>query len=450
MTLSDVLKRLDDADITRVKIGAFDIDGVLRGKHISRKKFESSVVGGLGFCDVIFGWDIADTLYDGVDVKVTGWNTGYPDAIARIDLDSCRLIPWEPGTALLLLDLCDKDGSPLPMAPRNLLRSVVAKAEALGYDPRFAAEYEFFIYRETPQSLREKGFRNLTPLSPGMFGYSVLRASAHSPLVLDIFDSMNAFNVPLEGLHTETGPGVYEAAVTVDKGLAAGDKAALFKTGVKEICARHQLIPTFMAKVSPDLPGCGGHIHQSLWDKAKDNNLFHGGDGVMSDLMQHYIAGLVKYLPELLVLFAPTINSYKRLVPGTWAPVNASWGMDNRTAAVRAIPGRAKSARIEMRMSGADNNPYLGMAACLAAGLDGIDNQLDLPEPVTNAYAPGNAAPLPGNLTEATARFRSSEMARRWFGDAFVDHYAATRDWEVRQHHKAVTDWELSRYFESI
>jgi len=450
MTLSDVLKRFDEASIHRVKLGAFDIDGILRGKHVSRKKFESSAASGLGFCDVIFGWDIADLLYAHPGVTVTGWHTGFPDATARIDLETCRIIPWEPGTALLLLDLCDKHGDPLPLAPRNLFRHVASKASALGYDAHFAAEYEFFLFRESPESLRQKNFRNLTPLSPGMFGYSVLRASQHSPIVLDLFDQLESFDVPLEGIHTETGPGVYEAAIHAANGIHPADRAALFKTAAKEICSRHGIIPTFMAKCNHDLPGCGGHIHQSLWDHEKGANLFHADDHSMSDLMQSYTAGLLRYLPELMLMHCPTVNSYKRTVPGTWAPINATWAIDNRTSAVRAIPGRAKSPRTEMRLTGADANPYLAMAACLAAGLEGIDNQLDLPPATSNAYEASDAPALPSSIEQAIALFRQSHLARRWFTDAFVDHYAATREWEARQYSKAVTDWELARYFESI
>ena len=447
MTLDEVLRTLDENQIHRIKLGIFDIDGVLRGKYISRKKFESSVLSGLGFCDVVFGWDVGDVLYD--NVTFTGWKTGYPDATVRVDFSTLRLIPWEPGTALFLLDAYDKNGDLLGVAPRSVFRRVLDRAVSQGYDAFFAAEYEFFLFNETPHSLREKGYRHLTPLTPGMFGYSVVRASQNQQLVLDLFDQLTRFEIPLEGLHTETGPGVYEAAINVDVGLAAADKAALFKTAVKEICARHGLIATFMAKWNPDLPGSGGHIHQSLWDSDKQTNLFHH-DGAMSDIMQNYVAGLVKNLPDLCVMFAPTINSYKRAVPGAWAPVNATWGVDNRTVAVRALPGSAKSARVEMRACGADLNPYLGMAACLAAGLDGVDHQTDLPPAAENAYAASNAPALSRNLKEATERFRRSELARQWFGDSFVDHFAATRDWEVRQHEKAVTDWELSRYFEAI
>ncbi len=450
MNLSDILHRFDEQNIQRVKLGVFDIDGVLRGKYISRKKFESAVLGGLGFCDVIFGWDIADVLYEGVPVTITGWKTGYPDAVARIDLETFRKVPWEPGTALFLLDLHDKHGEPLPMAPRNVLRRVLKRAADQGYDVWLAAEYEFFIFDETPDTLREKGYRNLRSLTPGMFGYSVVRASANAPLVLDLFDQLGAYGIAVEGLHTETGPGVYEAAIGVDKGLAAADKAALFKTAVKEICSRHGVIPTFMAKWNSELPGASGHVHQSLWDRAHDKNLFYGGESVMSTLMESYIAGLVKRLPELLPLFCPTINSYKRTVPGTWAPINATWGLDNRTTAIRAIPGGAKSTRIETRICGADINPYLAMAASIAAGLEGVGEKMVLPPATLNAYAAEDAVPLPRNLAEATDRFHRSEMARAWLGDAFVDHYAATRQWEIRQSEKAVTDWELARYFEAI
>lgn len=441
-TLENVLAKFQALGVERVKLGAIDIDGVLRGKYISIDKFRSAADSGMGFCDVIVGWDIGDVLYD--NVKVTGWHTGYPDSPARVDLSTFRLIPWEPGTAFFLLDLPE-----LPMSPRQLLRCVVEEAQRRGYQPYFAAEYEFWMFRETAAGLREKGFRNLTPLSPGMFGYSVLRASQNAPLVLDLLGQMKAFDVPLEGFHTETGPGVYEAAIAVDTALAAADKAALFKTAAKEIAAKHGVIPTFMAKWSADLPGSSGHLHQSLWGGDPAANLFHASDG-MSQLMRHYIAGLVANMPELQAMFCPTVNSYKRTVPGTWAPVNATWGIDNRTCSVRAIPGGAKSSRIELRLTGADINPYLAMAASLAAGLDGIERKLIPADPATNAYESKDAAPLARNLREANDRFHGSGVARRFFGDAFVDHYAATREWEVRQYEKSVTDWELARYLESI
>jgi glutamine synthetase len=445
MTLEELRLRFEDHQIRRVKLGVTDIDGVLRGKYVSLEKFFSAAKAELGFCDVIFGWDIADVLYD--NVQATGWHTGYPDAAARIDLSTFRLIPWEPGTAFFLIDIYTKTGEPFMLSPRQLFLKVLQEAGKRGYEAYFSAEYEFWLFDETPATLREKGFRNLKPISPGMFGYSVLRASQNQQLVLDIMEQLAGFNVAVEGFHTETGPGVYEAAIAVDTGIAAADKAALFKTAVKEVCGRHGVTPTFMAKWNADLPGSSGHIHQSLW---QGKNLFQAADGSLPPAMRHYIGGMIENLPDAMAMICPTINSYKRTVPGAWAPVNATWDIDNRTTAVRAIPGRGKSARIELRLSGADINPYLAMAASLAAGLDGIERAVNPPEPTRNAYEAGATRPLPRTLAEATRLFRASEFTRRWFGDEFVDHFAATREWEIRQFEKAVTDWELARYLESI
>jgi glutamine synthetase len=448
--LGDVREQFREHKVRRVKLCAVDIDGVLRGKWISLEKFDGMAEGTMGFCDVVFGWDIGDALYD--NVKYTGWHTGYPDATCRIDLQSFRLIPWEPCTGLFLLDFVDREAKPLEIAPRQVLQRVLQRAEGMGYLPKFSVEYEFFMFRETAQSLREKQFANLTPLTPGMFGYSILRASSSAELLLEMLTQLEAFGIPLEGLHTETGPGVFEAAIAVDEGMRAADRAVLFKTAVKEIAGRHGLIPTFMAKWNAKLPGSSGHLHQSLWQHQQHNdiNLFATDEaGCIGAVMQQYIAGLVANMPELMACFCPTVNSYKRTVPGAWAPVNATWGIDNRTTAVRAIPSAGKSGRVELRLTGADINPYIAMAASLAAGLDGIERELPLPAPVVNAYA-DQAPPLPHTLGEATRKLRESAMARKWLGDEFVEHYAATREWEVRQFEQAVTDWELARYLESI
>src|SRR5580658_2587047 len=449
MDRESIKRRFEDNHVRRIKLGAFDTDATLRGKYISVEKFWSAAESGLGFCDVIFGWDIGDVLYD--NVKFTGWHTGYPDAHCRIDLSSYRLIPWEPGTAFFLLDFCNAEGGPLGIAPRQVFQRVLDRAAERGYTAHFSAEYEFFIFRETAQTLRDKHFAGLTPLTPGLFGYSVLRASANAELVLEIMEALAAFDVPLEGFHTETGPGVYEAAIAVEPGLASADRAALFKVAVKEIAVRHNLTPTFMAKWNAALPGSSGHLHQSLSHTGDRENLFAGdaADGGMSELMRQYIAGQVTNMPGLTAIFCPTINSYKRTVPGAWAPVNATWGVDNRTTAVRAIPGGKKSTRVELRITGADINPYLAMAASLAAGLDGIERKLELAPPTVNAYS-GDAPRLPRTLGEATGMFRESRLAREWLGEEFVEHYASTREWEVRQNEKAVTDWELARYFESV
>ncbi|MEO0471264.1 MAG: glutamine synthetase family protein [Bacteroidota bacterium] len=436
----------------KVKLAITDIDGILRGKVIHVDKFLSVAKGGFGFCDVVFGWDAADVSYD--NAQITGWHTGYPDAHARLDLQSFRRVPWDNGVPFFLGDFVDQDGQALAACPRNLLKGIRQRCFDAGFAPVFAQEFEWFNFEETPRSLAEKGFHDPQPMTPGMFGYSILRSSQKHAFFNALFDQLRQFDVPLEGLHTETGPGVYEAAILYGDILEAADRAVLFKSGVKEIAYRHGLMATFMAKIREDLPGSSGHIHQSLWDIERKNNLFHSeahAEG-MSTIMQSYIAGQLHCLPHILPMFAPTINSYKRLVEGAWAPTTLTWGRDNRTTALRVLSGGAKSCRLETRVCGADANPFLAMSAALASGLYGIQNglKLDQPKTVGNGYEEFSYGSLPRNLWEATQAMKASVIAKELFGEAFVDHFVRTREWEWREFAKSVTDWERKRYFEII
>ncbi len=436
--------------IRRVKLGGIDVDGVWRGKYVSLDKFFSAAEGGMGFCDVVFGWDLGDVLYD--NARITGWHTGYPDTHARVDLSTGRIIPWEPDAAAFLLDFVNRDGSPHPASPRQLLQRVAGRARELGFRPRFGAEYEYFVLRETPETLRAKRFADLTPLSPGMFGYSWLRTSANAELVHALVDGSNAFGIDIEGMHTETGPGVYETAIRYDELERAADKAVLFKTVVKEICARRGLTACFMAKVSATLPGCSGHVHQSLWDLEGRKNLFYDPRATdrMSPTLRHYLGGQLALMPELTALYWPTVNSYKRSVENTWAPTSATWGRENRTTALRVIGDDPKSTRVEFRLLGADMNAYIGMSASLAAGLWGIQNEVEPPPICTGNGYQAEAEPLPRTLKEAVERLKGSDCARELLGEGFIDHYIRTREWEVRQFERAVTTWELERYMELI
>ncbi|MBW2189213.1 MAG: glutamine synthetase [Deltaproteobacteria bacterium] len=451
--MSEELRRdFNEKGIKKVKLGGFDVDGVLRGKHVSLEKFWSALEKGFGFCDVIFGWDVADRLYD--NAKVTGWATGYPDAVARIDASTFRVLPDAPDTAHFIVDFYTQDEEPHPACPRNLLKTVINRASEAGFSAKFSAEFEFWVFRETPESLHEKDFRKLDPLSPGMFGYSWLRAGQHQALVDDILDTCGAYDIEIEGLHPETGPGVWEAALRYDDVLAAADKGALFKTTLKQICARHDLSVTFMAKWNADMPGSSGHIHQSLWDAGGQINLFAAaGADHLSETGLHYLGGLVTLAPELTALYSPFVNSYKRYVPGVWAPLNSSWGIENRTCGSRVILGQSDHAtRIELRQTAADINPYIAMAACLGSGLYGIANRIDPPAmTVGDATSGGDPAlPLPLTLEAAVEKLRGSKAARQALGEEFVDHFIRSRDWECREYRKAVTDWELRRYFEAV
>ncbi|MCB1307578.1 MAG: glutamine synthetase [Leptospiraceae bacterium] len=451
MTAEEIIRDVSKSGTRKVKVAITDIDGVLRGKYIHLDKFLSASQGRFGFCNVVFGWDAADVTYD--NCKYTGWHTGYPDAPVQLDLQTYRKIPWDNNTPFFLGDFVDENNEPLSICPRNLLKKIVDRAKSMGYQSKCGVELEFFNFAETPESLHHKKFRDLDPLTPGMFGYSILRSTYDQPYFSTLMDELEAFHVPLEGLHTETGPGVFEAGIYVADALEAGDRAVLFKTAVKEIAYRFDIIPTFMARWNTELPGCSGHIHQSLWDQSGERNVFYAENDPhkMSDTFRHYLAGLMHCLPDILPMMAPNINSYKRLVEGFWAPTTVTWGVDNRTASFRVIPGSMKSTRVETRVGGSDINAYLAIAAFLAAGLYGIQNKLELKaEPIKgNAYE-AQAPRLPNNLYDAAQKMGQSKLARELFGDEFVDHYVNSRIWEWNQFRAAVTSWELERYFEII
>lgn len=451
MINNDLLKILEDIPYKKVKVAITDIDGVLRGKIMLKEKFLEAIESGFGFCDVVFGWDMNDKCYS--NSAFTGWHTAYPDAKAGIDTSTFRQVPWNDNIPFFLADFSNNGEAGLDVCPRTLLKRVVKKAEDMGYFAKFSQEFEWFNFLGTSNDLSDSLYTSLKPITPGMFGYSMLRPSQHQDYFNDLFDLMEQFDVALEGLHTETGPGVYEAAIRYDDVLRAADKAVLFKTGVKELAYKHGILATFMAKWNENLPGCSGHLHQSLWDK-NGKSLFYNlaNDKVMTTTMESYLAGILHCMPHVMPMYAPTINSYKRLRTGAWAPVNVSWGVENRTTAVRLINGSEKSTRLELRLPGADVNPYLAMAASLASGLYGIENNLKLNVQATigDAYSDTNRLKLFTNLNDATQAMRSSDIASTLFGPGFVNHFCETREWEWNEYTLAVTNWELKRYFEII
>ncbi|MEQ9310014.1 MAG: glutamine synthetase family protein [Balneolaceae bacterium] len=450
MNKEEIIQLIQELGVKNIKFAVTDIDGVLRGKLISTEKFLNALDDQIGFCNVIFGWDMNDAVYD--NTKVSGWHTGYPDSFATIDPGSYRKIPWDNNKPFFLADFSQVEDMKL-ICPRSLLKKVRKEALDLDLIPKFSAEFEWFNFDETMHSIKEKDYTNPTPLTTGMFGYSVLRASQNSDYINELFDLLHGFGIPLEGLHTETGDGVYEAAIAYDEILESADRATLFKTSVKEIASQFDLIASFMAKWNPDLPGCSQHIHQSLVNKSGKNLFFDASkEGKMSDLFNHYLAGQLACLPHILPMFAPTVNSYKRFVEGSWAATSVSWGIENRTVALRVINQKKHSMRLENRVPGADANPYLTMAASLASGLYGIKHKLKLETPPTvgNEYDSKTSKALPENLHKATMAMKESNIPKELFGDDFVDHFIKTREWEWRQYKPNQKNWELKRYFEII
>lgn len=416
---------------------------------MSREKFLSALDKGFGFCDVVLGWDSKDQLYDNVDY--TGWHTGYPDAPVNIIVDSCRDIPFENDCLFFLGEFTEPADK---ICPRGVLRRILERALSMGLVAHAGFEYEFFMFNESRESIRDKRYHGLTPLSPGYFGYSILRNSVDSDIYNQLLTTCEKMDFPIESLHEETGPGVVEAAITVDSALNAADKAALFKTFSKIVAQRNGLIATFMAKWSPDWPGQSGHIHISLTDE-EGKSLFYDENKphYMSNLMSQFVAGQQKLMPEFLAMIAPTINSYSRLIPGFWAPTVATWGVDNRTCALRVICGSEKSQRVEFRIGAADANPYIILAAAIASGLAGIEQNMK-PEQQVKGNAYEQTFPphlqLSPTLFEAAQKLKLSDVARDYFGNEFVDHFVVSREWEEREFRKHITDWEMDRYFEII
>ena len=450
--------------VRQAMLGLADIDGVLRGKFVSLEKLGGLLAKGGGFCDCVFGWDMDDQLYEGSPFEgerdpVTGWHSGFPDARYRLVVATERALP-DDGTPYFIGEFADADSGAGRVCPRSLLRGVLARAEQLGLTVKAGFEYEFFVFNESPASVRAKGYRNLQSFSPGNFGYSVLRTAANADVFEALMNYCADMRLALEGLHCETGPGVWEAALAAQEGLEAADRAVLFKTFCKAFFQRRDQMATFMAKWSMDYPGQSGHYHFSFLNK-DGSNAFAGDAGApandVPDRARWALGGLVRYVPEFLPMLAPTVNSFARLVKGAWAPTASSWGIDNRTAAFRFIPAAAGEGQdkqhIECRVGGADGNPYLAAAATIGAALAGIEERIEPPAPVAgNAYDIEDSLPaewrFAPTLRDAAARFADSRRARELFGDAFVDHFAATRLWEAQQAERHVDDWQLSRYFE--
>jgi glutamine synthetase len=445
----EVKKLIVERNIEYIKVGVFDIDGIFRGKYMAREKFLSALEHGFNICEVVMGWDSNDQLYD--NVTYTGWHTGYGDASVQIVPKSCRELPMENNTILFLAEF---KGQAEKICPRGLLKRVIQKSEQMGFMPKASCEFEFFLFDESPTTVRQKNYQNLNNISPGFFGYSMLRNSVYSDFYEELLDTCIAMDFPLEGFHTETGPGVMEAALVYDDAIIAADKASLFKTYTKILAQKREWMATFMAKWSKDFPGQSGHIHLSLQNQAGESTFYDDTrENTISDTMRYFIGGQQALMPELLSMVAPNINSYTRLIPGFWAPTEASWGIDNRTCAIRVILGSGKSQRVEYRISAADINPYIALAAALGSGLWGIENKIEPDNPIVgNSYDQefSEERQLPKTLWEAAKRLEQSQAAHQLFGSDFVNHFAATRFWEQREFNKHITDWEMNRYFEII
>jgi glutamine synthetase len=451
-TRAELLDYLEKHEIRTVRVGAVDIDGVWRGKRIPVQYFSDSVwERGTNICNILFGWDMVDELLPGL--AYTGWQTGYPDITLKPDLNTITLIPWEPHTAAVICDIFELDGTPLELSPRQVLHRIIGQAEEMGFTSRAAYEYEFYVLRQPPGQLNAEDFSNIEPLTYGSRTYSLQRGHGTEYLLGDIREQLAAAGVYIEACNSEHGPGQFEVNIHHDDVLRAADHALVLKNAIKEIAASHGHTATFMAKLRPEWAGSSGHVHQSLMSADGSPAFASDEANALSETGRQYLAGLVSTAKDLTAIYLPTVNSYKRSEGGSWAGASATWGRDNRTVAIRSIPSAGEAARVENRVPGADANPYLVIAANLAAGLHGIRKGLVPPaESTGNAYEAANASEvaLPTTLSAAVDAFLESDMTRTLLGEQFVEHFAATRRWELAQYGKAVTDWEIRRYLEGI
>ncbi|MFE7133664.1 glutamine synthetase family protein [Streptomyces sp. NPDC057638] len=432
-------------EIDTVVLAFPDMQGRLQGKLFAAPFFLGEVLEhGAEGCNYLLAVDTEMNTVDGY--AMSSWENGYGDFALRPDLATLRRIPWQEGTALLMADLAWDDGAPVVAAPRQILRRQLDRLAALGYRANVGTELEFIVFKDTYEQAWDRDYRELTPANQYNVDYSLLGSGRVEPLLRRIRNEMAAAGLTVESAKGECNPGQHEIAFRYDEALVTCDHHAIYKTGAKEIADQEGVSLTFMAKYN-EREGNSCHIHLSLADADGHNAMAGDGDGGMSPLMRHFLAGQLAALRDFSLLYAPNINSYKRFQPGSFAPTAVAWGYDNRSCALRVV-GHGRSLRFENRVPGGDVNPYLAVAGLIAAGLYGVENRLDLPEEcVGSAYTAGHAR-VPATLREAAELWENSPVAKAAFGDEVVDHYANMARVELAAFDAAVTDWELRRSFE--
>ncbi|MEV6027303.1 glutamine synthetase family protein [Streptomyces sp. NPDC052036] len=436
-------------EIDTVVLAFPDMQGRLQGKRFAARFFLDEVLEhGTEGCNYLLAVDTEMNTVDGYEMS--SWDRGYGDFALHPDLGTLRRVPWHEGTALVVADLAWSDGSPVAAAPRRILRHQLERLAALGLTAQVGTELEFIVFKDTYEQAWDANYRALTPANQYNIDYSVLGTGRIEPLLRRIRNEMAAAGLVVESAKGECNPGQHEIAFRYDEALVTCDQHALYKTGAKEIAAQEGVSLTFMAKYN-EREGNSCHIHLSLTDEDGRTVMPGAPDdpGGMSQVMRHFLAGQLAALREFTLLYAPGINSYKRYQPGSFAPTAVAWGHDNRTCALRVV-GHGRSLRFENRVPGGDVNPHLAVAGMVAAGLYGIEQQLELPDPCPgNAYS-AEYEHIPTTLREAAELWENSAVAKAAFGDEVVAHYLNMARVELAAFDAAVTDWELRRSFERM
>ncbi|MFJ9212265.1 glutamine synthetase family protein [Streptomyces sp. L-9-10] len=438
---------VESGEIDTVVLAFPDMQGRLQGKRFAAQFFLDDVLEhGTEGCNYLLAVDTEMNTVDGY--AMSSWDRGYGDFAMRPDLATLRRVPWNEGTAMVIADLVWNDGTPVVAAPRQILRRQLERLAGHGFTAYAGTELEFIVFKDTYEQAWDSHYRGLTPVNQYNVDYSVLGTGRVEPLLRRIRKEMAAAGLTVESAKGECNPGQHEITFKYDEALVTCDQHAIYKNGAKEIASQEGVSLTFMAKYN-EREGNSCHIHLSLQDEHGTNVMAGDGPGGMSPVMRHFLAGQLAALRDFSLLYAPTINAYKRFQPGSFAPTAVAWGYDNRTCSLRVV-GHGRSLRFENRLPGGDVNPHLAVAGLVAAGLYGIENELELPEPCAgNAYASAYEQ-VPTTLREAAELWENSPIARAAFGDEVVAHYRNMARVEVEAFDAAVTDWELRRSFERL
>ena len=448
LTFDQLKDAVANGTIDTVLTCLVDMQGRLVGKRFHAAHFVAGGYEETHGCNYLLATDIEMNTVQGF--KATNWAAGYGDYVHKPDLSTLRLIPWMPGTAMVMCDVLDHHTyEPVPHSPRAVLKRQIARAKALGFDVMMATELEFFVFEQAFNVLFDANYAGLQTLGRYNVDYGIFGTSKEEDLMRAMRNGLFGAGIPVECSKGEAEAGQEEINIKYSDALDTADMHSITKNACKEIAFQHGRSVTFMAKYRTDRAGSSSHIHQSLWKDGKpaflDKDAYHG----ISATMQHYMAGLLAHASDVTYFLAPYVNSYKRFCVGLFAPTKAVWSTDNRTAGYRVCGAETKGIRVECRVGGADLNPYLAMAAQLAAGLDGIERKLVLePEMTGDVYLAGQAREIPKNLRQAGELLDGSAMLRAAMGDDVVDHYVRAARWEIEEQDRIVTDWELMRGFE--
>ena len=449
LTLEELSGLVDSGVIDTVITAATDLQGRLIGKRVHAPFFvEHAAAHGTHFCTYLLATDMELDTPDGFQDQT--WSSGYGDYLARPDWSTLRIIPWLEKTAMVLCDAVEEaTGNEVDVAPRTLLKQQIARATSLGYSIKMATELEFYLFRESYESAHAKEYEDLTRFGIHNEDYQLLQGTRAEPYYRRLRTELSAAGIPIEFTKGEASIAQHEINIHYADALESADRAVLLKHGAKEIAMSDGLAVTFMAKPRPEWTGSSGHIHLSLWDES--GNAFPGAKpDDMSATMRHFLGGMLTHASDLSILIASNVNSYKRFANASWAPVHLVWGRDNRTCAFRVV-GSGSALRIENRLPGSDSNPYLAFAAVIAAGLDGIENEIEPPAIFRgNAYEAQHFPRIPRTLYEAIDCWDASAMAKRAFGDKVHGHFLNMARIEQYAFDQAVTNWERFRYFERV